>query len=73
MTKKIDKFWTITALDSKFCNDRSQRFYSLEAAVQAASERVADGQKPQGMIVMEAVKLILPMPPQPLPVTVTDV
>lgn len=71
--KKIDKFWTITAVDTIFCNDRSQRFYSLDSAVQAASERVANGTKPQGVIVMEAVKLVLPLPPQPLPVTVTDV
>ena len=73
MTNKIDKFWTVTAMDSAFCNDRSSRFYTLDAAVAVASQRVAKGEKPQGMVVMEAVKLVMPLPPQPLPVTVTDI
>lgn len=73
MTNKIDKFWTITAMDSTFCNVRITRFYNLDAAVTAASQRVAKGEKPQGMVVMEAVKLVMPLPPQPLPVTVSDI
>ena len=52
------KFWTITGAETTHCNDRSQRFESLEAAENAAALRLDSRTYLSGVIVLEAVEIV---------------
>lgn len=51
-------FFTITAIDTTHCNDRSRRYETYQEAEKAAEYKVASGEKSQGAIIMQAIKVV---------------
>ena len=69
---KMEKFYTITAVDSTHCNDRSTRHSSLNGAIEAASKRLVASPHIKGVVIMQSIKLVTPKPVEQ-PVIVEDI
>lgn len=68
----MNTFFTITAVDTTHCNDRSKRHNTVEEAIKAATDRIASGSSTQGVIIMQAIKLVTPKKPV-TPVEIQDI
>lgn len=54
-------FWTITNLETQFTNDRSIRFPSEQAAINAANARIVNG-RAVAVVVLKSIKIVRMIP-----------